>query len=79
MKAVPSFFSFQAAQVQPHSDNQDSAQTSTPNLDQLRVLLVEDNPVNQMLTLKLLEKMGIQARLAENGSEAIDQIQSHFF
>lgn len=73
------FFSFQAAQVQPHSDNQDSAQTSTPNLDQLRVLLVEDNPVNQMLTLKLLEKMGIQARLAENGSEAIDQIQSHFF
>ncbi|KAA0874650.1 ATP-binding protein [Nitrincola tapanii] len=37
-----------------------------------RILLVEDNLVNQKLALKLLEKFAIQADLAQNGQEALE-------
>ncbi len=40
-----------------------------------RVLLVEDNHVNQKLALRMLEKLGIDADLAENGQEALDKVQ----
>ena len=40
----------------------------------LRILLTEDNPVNQKLALRLLERMGYQADLAQNGLEAIDAV-----
>jgi signal transduction histidine kinase/CheY-like chemotaxis protein len=36
-----------------------------------RVLLVEDNPINQMVAQKMLEKIGIKAKLAKNGVEAL--------
>ena len=36
-----------------------------------RVLLVEDNPVNQAVARKMLEKWGCRVDLAENGVEAI--------
>ena len=38
----------------------------------LRVLLVEDNVVNQKLALRLLQQMGYRADLASNGIEAIE-------
>jgi two-component system sensor histidine kinase/response regulator len=37
-----------------------------------RILVVEDNVVNQKLTMRLLEKMGHQAVLARNGLEALE-------
>ncbi len=37
-----------------------------------RILLVEDNRVNQIVTLKMLEKMGCKADLAENGQQAVE-------
>jgi len=45
----------------------------------LRVLLVEDNSVNQKLAMRLLEKMGHRVTLAINGSEALDLMQPNFF
>jgi CheY-like chemotaxis protein len=44
----------------------------TPALRPLQVLLVEDNPVNQMLSTLLLEKWGHTVVTAENGQEAVD-------
>ena len=41
----------------------------------LRVLLVEDNVVNQKLALRLLQQMGYRADLASNGIEAIQSLQ----
>ncbi len=38
---------------------------------QLDVLLVEDNPINQRLARKLLEKRGHRVTLAQNGREAV--------
>ncbi len=40
----------------------------------LQVLLVEDNPINQQLAIRLLEKWGHRHVLAVNGREAVDRI-----
>jgi CheY-like chemotaxis protein len=41
----------------------------------LRILLAEDNPVNQKLALRLLERMGYHADVAGDGLEAIAAIE----
>jgi signal transduction histidine kinase/CheY-like chemotaxis protein len=44
-----------------------------------RVLVVEDNPLNQRLALRLLEKFGVQADLAENGELALEALaRTHY-
>ena len=42
----------------------------------LRVLLAEDNPVNQAFAVVLLEQMGLQVTVANNGAEAVRAVQS---
>jgi signal transduction histidine kinase/CheY-like chemotaxis protein len=43
------------------------------------VLLVEDNPINQMVAQKMLEKIGIKATLAADGQEALDMLEQDEF
>jgi CheY-like chemotaxis protein len=45
----------------------------------LSVLVVEDNPVHQMLVLALLKRMGIQAALAQDGAQALACTREHRF
>ena len=41
----------------------------------LRILLAEDNPVNQMLAVRLLEKRGYSIQVADNGQKALDLLE----
>ncbi|MGE0606979.1 MAG: PAS domain-containing protein [Pirellulales bacterium] len=45
----------------------------------LRILLVEDSPVNQVLALAVLDKRGHQAVLAENGRQALEAVDREPF
>src|SRR5215218_2013133 len=56
----------------PGSDDLDPEQATR---HPLRILLVEDNAVNQKLALRLLSRMGHQADVAGNGLEAIDAVE----
>jgi CheY-like chemotaxis protein len=40
----------------------------------LTVLLVEDNPINQQVAVRLLEKHGHRVTVASNGREALDTL-----
>ena len=42
----------------------------------LRILVAEDNPINQTVVLRMLEKMGHQPTLANNGLEALSMVES---
>ncbi|AWB65911.1 hypothetical protein C2869_05395 [Saccharobesus litoralis] len=48
-------------------------------ITQHKVLLVEDNEINQTICLALLADLNIQADLAVNGQEAIEKFQSHVY
>ena len=47
------------------------------NLQGLRILLVEDNLMNQMIVQKFLEKKGVELYIANHGKEAIEILLKH--
>ncbi len=53
--------------------------TEAASAKSLRILLVEDNPINQELAQRLLEKAGHQVTLAANGEEAVFCFEQQHF
>lgn len=45
----------------------------------LSILIVEDNAVNQKVALRLLERLGYHATIANNGIEALKKLKQHTF
>lgn len=45
----------------------------------LRILLAEDNATNQKLTLRILERIGYNADIANNGLEALDALKRNVY
>jgi CheY-like chemotaxis protein len=62
-------------------DRQPAAPEVTPTraARQLRVLVAEDNPVNQKLTDHLLKRRGHQATIVSNGLQAIEALEREHF
>ena len=65
-----------SAQAQPTEALQDSSPTQAP-LTGRRLLLVEDNALNQEIAQTLLEMNGAQVDVAENGLEAVECFAAH--
>ena len=49
---------------------------SSPSLQGKRVLLAEDNLINQTVAKKMLTQLGMVAVVAANGAEAVDAVTS---
>ncbi len=47
------------------------ASGKTPRVDGVRILVAEDNPVNQVVLVKMLQRMGYSPSLVNNGLEAV--------
>ena len=46
-------------------------------LENKKILLVEDNKINQMITQKMLEKKGISCTIIDNGEDAIEEAKAN--
>lgn len=60
-----------------HSEeNTNDTKKSLKRIDKaIKVLIVEDNKINQLVTKKILEKNGFSTKVVDNGFEAIKQIE----
>ncbi len=54
-------------------------QTCTASTFSARVLVAEDNEINQLVTLELLSEFGIDSVVVSNGQLAVEQLQSEDF
>lgn len=72
------FKSNELLQTQDQTAHQNSVDTPehASYIKDLRALLVEDNPINQILAMTLLEAEGLDVVLANHGKEALEQLQS---
>ena len=46
------------------------------DLSNVKILVVEDNKINQMITKKILNKMGLYCDVVDNGEAAVEQVKS---
>ncbi len=70
--------SFQCGDEKPENRPVLSSETSSVPVD-AKILLVEDNPINQMVAQKMLEKVGLKPKLANNGVEAVQMLNEQTF
>ncbi|MEB3311963.1 MAG: response regulator [Snowella sp.] len=54
----------------------DLVEAIEPTIPSLRILLAEDNPINQKVTLQMLQVFGYQADVAKDGLEVLQQLES---
>ncbi|UAA38880.1 response regulator [Paraneptunicella aestuarii] len=60
-------------------DDTISNQFSVPNLQTARILLAEDNDINQQVAIEFISDTGAYVEVVHNGQEAIDMARQHKF
>ncbi len=64
---------------QPETDTASSTPEAAADLTQLRVLIVEDNPVNRTVLKAVLGRLGIVPDEAENGRQGVELVLSRSY
>jgi hypothetical protein len=64
-----------ANQAKPSYKLPETVEPAVQDLHDTRILLVEDNKMNQLVICKFLQKWGVQIEIAENGIEAINKLK----
>ncbi len=68
-----------AAEAAPEVNSEERKRSLAQRLRGMRVLLVEDNDLNQLLVKELLNKVGLTATIAGNGREALEILDRETF
>jgi len=61
--------------LEPQAEARPAPREASHPLRDARILLVEDNEINQQLACELLEKAGMRVAIAQHGGEAIQFVQ----
>lgn len=81
---VGSVFQFKLpfiADVMPHADETATPAPvqEAPQTKKIRVLIAEDNAVNQLIASRIIKDHGFEGVVAEDGKKAITQLEQHDF
>ncbi|MEO1624142.1 MAG: response regulator [Bacteroidota bacterium] len=68
-----------AEEVEKKKRTVDSKEADYSHLSGNKILLVEDNKINQLVVAKLLRKLGVEVITADNGFEALDAFEDSYF
>lgn len=68
-----------AATVPAATQGPSAAATGTKEIRSLRILLAEDNIVNQKMTVRMLEKRGWTVKSADNGQQVLNYLDKESF
>ena len=70
---------FKVPSEKVETDTKKPKEVSYDHLSGNKILLVEDNRINQLVVAKMLRKLGIEVITADNGFEALDAFEDSYF
>ncbi|CDF78225.1 histidine kinase [Formosa agariphila KMM 3901] len=66
-------------QVAPKKNKDYFKNITELEMSNIKILVVEDNKINQMITKKILTKMNLNCEVVDNGEEAVDLVKNNHY